>query len=69
MVTLLSLLIAATPVAGDNAAARRPVSRLASATVTIVHAERIVVSLVEAQSPMPDRQIREREARPMVEFY
>lgn len=69
MIALLPLLIAATQVGGDNVAPKRPVTRLASATVTIIQAERIAPSLVGIQAPMSDRQIRQREARPIIEFY
>ncbi len=69
MIALLPLLIAATPVGGDNVAPERPVTRLASATVTIIQAERIAPSLVGIQASMSDRQIRQREARPIIEFY
>ena len=69
MIAFLPLLIAAAPVSGDNVVAARPVTRLASATVTIIQAERIAPSLVGIQAPMFDRQISQREARPMIEFY
>ena len=69
MIAFLPLLIAAAPVSGDNVVAARPVMRLASAQVTIVQAERIVPSLVAVQGPMSDRQISQRGAKPMIEFY
>lgn len=69
MIAFLPLLIAAAPVSDDTVAVTRPVTRLASATVTIIQAERIAPSLVGIQAPMSDRQISHREAKPMIEFY
>lgn len=69
MIVFLPLLIAATPVGGDNVAVTRTVTRLASATVTIIQAERISPSLVTVQGPMSDRQISQRDAKPIIEFY
>jgi hypothetical protein len=73
MIAILPLLLAAAPVAasvaGDGAAMQRPVARLATATVTIVQAERIAPFIADTAVPKPDRQIRQRDAMPLVEFY
>lgn len=47
----------------------RPVMRVATATVLIIQAERIEPALPPRETQKPDRQIRQREARPLVEFY
>lgn len=69
MIALLPFFLAATPVAGDSAMAKRPVAQMASATVTIFQAEQITFALVETKAQKPDRQVRQREAKPLVEFY
>jgi hypothetical protein len=69
MIAFLPLLIAAAPVGGDTVAVTRPVTRLASASVTIIQAERIAPSLAPIQASMSDRQISQREAKPIIEFY
>jgi hypothetical protein len=69
MIALLPLLLAATPVADNGAKAPRPAVRLATASVTIVQAERIAPTLAEGDAPKPDRQVRQREQKPLVEFF
>jgi hypothetical protein len=69
MITLLPLLLAATPASGDAEAVRRPATRLATATVTIVQAERITPTDVREAMAKPDRQLRQREQMPLVEFF
>ncbi len=69
MIAFLPLLIAAAPVGGDNVAVTRPVTRLASASVTIIQAEPITFAQVELRTPTPDRLVRQRDAKPLVEFY
>ena len=69
MIALLPLLLAAVPVSGgDGKAASSRIARVATATVTIVQAERIAPLTVEADAK-PDRQIRQREQKPLVEFF
>ena len=67
MIALLPLLLAAAPV-GD-ADARRPVSRVAVASVTIIAAERVEVKPPSSRDKPQDRQYRRRNAVPMVEFF
>jgi hypothetical protein len=69
MIALLPLLFAVSAVADDGAAAKRPARQLASASVTIIQAERITPAAVGSNTQRPDRQVREREAKPLVEFY
>ena len=59
---------AATAVAGVPVQ-RRGAVRVATATVTIVRAERIAPAVVAQSTPKQDRQVTVREAKPMVEFY
>jgi hypothetical protein len=69
MIALLPLLLGATPVSGgDGKVASSRVARVATATVTIIQAERITPSVVET-NVKPDRQIRRREQKPLVEFF
>ena len=68
---LAAVLLAA---AAAAAAAGGPVQRhgavqVATATVTIVRAERIAPTVVTQKPPKQDRQIRVREAKLLVEFY
>jgi hypothetical protein len=69
MIALLPLLLAATPLAGDSVSDKRPVTRVASASVRIIQSERITLQLVEAKAEKPDRQVRQRDAKPLVEFF
>ena len=67
MIALLPLLLAAAPVAPHAAPAR--VTRVATATVQIIRLERVSVR-TEPQKPQSvNRQYRERDAMPLVEFY
>ena len=67
MIALLSLLLAAAPVAGEATRAR--ISRIAVASVTIIRAEPIEVEQRPLQDKPHDRQYRHRDAVPMVEFF
>lgn len=69
MIALLPFLLAAAPLAGDSAVVKRPVAQMASATVTIIQAEPITFALGETKAQKPDRQVRQREEKPLVEFY
>jgi hypothetical protein len=42
---------------------------VASASVTIIHLERITAEIVEAKAEKPDRQVRQRDSKPLVEFF
>lgn len=68
MIVLLPLLLAAAPVYGGDAQAPLRAVRVATATVTIIQAERISSSIVETNAK-PDRQIRRREQKPLIEFF
>ncbi len=69
MIALLPLLLAAAPVASDAPAARTQVSRAAVATVTIIRAEPVEVTPISLADAKTDRQYRQRDSVPMVEFY
>jgi hypothetical protein len=69
MIAILPLLLAATSVGGDSVAVKRFVTQVASASVRIIQAERITPEAVEAKGKKTDRQIRQREAKPLVEFF
>jgi hypothetical protein len=69
MIALLPLLLAATPVASEAPAVRQQASRVATATVTIISAERIEVRPTSTASARTDRQYRNRGSVPMVEFF
>jgi hypothetical protein len=66
MIALLPLLLAAAPA---PVAERMPVSKVATASVTIIRAETIEVEPKPSTPPKPDRQYRQRDSVPMVEFY
>jgi hypothetical protein len=68
MIVLLPLMFAAAPVSGGDGRAPERAIRVATATVTIIQPERISPSIVEADAK-PDRQIRRREQKPLVEFF
>lgn len=68
MIALLPLFLAATLVAGTETKAPVRTVKVATATVTIIQAERIAPSTVAGEAK-PDRQIRQREQRPLVEFF
>jgi hypothetical protein len=69
MMTVFPLLLAAMSSPGDLKPVRPSVARLASATVTIIQAERIAPALVRVGEPLHDRQISQRDAKPLVEFF
>ncbi len=69
MMTVFPLLLAAMSSPGDPQPVPPSVARLASATVTIIQAERIPPVLVRVGDPLPDRQISQRDAKPLVEFF
>ncbi|MBL0924885.1 MAG: hypothetical protein IBJ12_10535 [Sphingomonadaceae bacterium] len=69
MFVLLPLLLAGTPIAADNVAPKGQVTRMASASVKIIRAERIGPLRLDVQFRKPDRQVRQREARPLIEFF
>jgi hypothetical protein len=69
MLAILPLLLAATPIAGNGAAVTRPVTQKAFASVTIIQPERITPALVDAKSRKPDRQVSQRDAATLVEFF
>lgn len=69
MIALLPLFLAAAPVADNVASAPRPAVRLATASVTILQADRIASAMPDNMTPKPDRQIRQREQKPLVEFF
>jgi len=69
MIALLPLLLATAPAAADAAPMRRPVAVMATASVTIVRAERVEVKLQPDSRPQTDRQYRQRDSAPMVDFY
>ena len=65
MIALLLLMIADAPLAE----ARPAVSRIAVTTVTIIRAEPVAVLSPAPSAKQPDRQYRQRDAVPMVEFF
>jgi hypothetical protein len=67
VILLLPILLAATPPSELPLQARRPAVELATATVRILSAER--VGPLPAQNPRPDRQVRMREKRILLEFH
>ncbi len=69
IITAALLAAAVAAVAAGAPVQRRGAERVATATVTIVRAERITPVVVAQKAPKQDRQITVREAKPMVEFY
>ena len=69
MMTFLSLLLASVPVAADALPARKPVAVMATATVTIIRIERIEIEPQSGSLQPTDRQFRQRDSVPMVDFY
>ena len=69
MILAAVLLAAAAAAAAGGPVQRRGAVRVATATVTIVQAERIAPTVVAQSTAKQDRQISVREAKPMVEFY
>jgi hypothetical protein len=68
MIALIPLLMAAAPVAGDPPM-HRPVIAVATASVTIIRAEAVVVKPLPFAAPQTDRQYRKRDSVPLVEFF
>jgi hypothetical protein len=66
MTALLPLLLAAAPIA---TAERMPVSKVATVSVTIIRAELIEVKPRPSVTPQTDRQYRQRDSVPMVDFF
>jgi hypothetical protein len=69
MNALFALLLAVAPVASDAPVTRAPVSRVAVATVTIIRAEPVEVRPTSSGDTKTDRQYRQRDSVPMVEFF
>jgi hypothetical protein len=69
ILTAFLLAAAAAAAVAGGPVQRRGAERVASATVTIVRAERIAPAVVAQSMAKQDRQISVREAKPMVEFY
>lgn len=69
MILTAVLLAAAAAAAAGGPVQRRGAERVATATVTIVQAERIAPAVVAQSTAKQDRQISVREAKPMLEFY
>jgi hypothetical protein len=67
MIAFLPLLLATTPVADTQV--RRPATKVAVATVTIIQAEPVEVKKPTEKATPPDRQYRNRDAVPLVEFF
>lgn len=63
------LLLLASTGADDVATQRRVGAQMATASVTIIQAERIAPNRLEAEPQKQDRQIRKRDKRPLVEFH
>lgn len=63
------LMLAAATIADEGPTRRGAAVRVATATVTIVQAERIAPAVAVQSAPKQDRQISMREAQPLVEFY
>lgn len=62
------LLLAATS-ADDRATQTRVAVRVATASATIIRAERVSPTPNPAEPPKQDRQIRKREEKPLIEFH
>ena len=69
MIALLPLLLAAAPVSSDAPVVRTQARRVAVATVTIIQAEPVEVTPISSADAKTDRQYRQRDSVPMVEFY
>jgi hypothetical protein len=68
LVPAILLLIAATG-ADDAATIERRATRVATASVTIIQAERITSARDTTVLRKQDRQIRRRDEKPLIEFY
>jgi hypothetical protein len=69
IITAVLLAAAVAAVAAGGPLQRRGAERVATATVTIVQAERIAPAVVAQRAPKQDRQISVREGKPLVEFH
>jgi hypothetical protein len=67
VISLLPLLLAATPATAPNASPR--VSRVGTATVQIIRAESVTPKSPEQDRKRRDRQYRKRDNMPLVDFY
>ena len=63
------LLLAAAPVAENVATRRAGPVRMATASVTIIQAERVAPERNRTEPQKQDRQIRKRDDKPLIEFY
>jgi hypothetical protein len=69
MIALLPFVLAAAAPVTVDAETRRPVARMATATVTIIKMERVAAISASDDLSKPDRQISRREAKPLIEFF
>ncbi|MGB5077042.1 MAG: hypothetical protein WBO17_06140 [Sphingorhabdus sp.] len=69
MSLVLALLIAASPTGAEKPAGRRPVVRIATASVTIIRAETIRLEPSSAPAGQFDRQYRQRDSVQITEFF
>jgi hypothetical protein len=67
VISLLPLLLAASPATAPNASPR--VSRVGTATVQIIRAESVMPKSPEQDRKQRDRQYRQRDDMPLVDFY
>jgi|GEM_PF-1495186 len=68
LMSALLLLVAATR-ADEGVTQKRAKVRVATASVTIIRAERITSDGIAGEPQKQDRQIREKNKKPLVEFY
>jgi hypothetical protein len=69
MISLFPLLLATSALVSDGPTTRSQVSRVAVATVTIIQAEPVAVTPPLSSSASTDRQYRQRDSVPMVDFF
>lgn len=69
MFTAAILLLAGAQGVTDIDTQRRPVIQRVTASVTIIVAERIGSSRVQSDARKQDRQVRQRDQKPLIEFY
>lgn len=69
MIVLMPLVLFAAPLVQETAMPTQRVVKLATATVTIIQAQRIKVTDTDQPKRQSDRQIRQREQKPIVEFF
>jgi hypothetical protein len=67
VIALLPLLLAATPVVPEAMPSR--VSRVATATVQIIRLESVSAQVEPKEAKPADRQYRQRDDMPLVEFF